>query len=365
MAMIGRERIVLVAVLLGLWGCGVPEHEQWTEQVTLHDGREVTVTRGAWQQWLFDGVSGQAWRYRYSIKVLNPDSGKSVRWAGRWSEKPIIVEFDQGRAYVVFVPEKCDVDMTRYGDPNPPYVVMRRADGWLQRWKQVRLGFVQSPIPHDWESWSYPHKLRDGWGCAEKYRKSVPDPGHPQSPVQPSQEVPLEVLETRVYEPQWIAQINASDPSRDWNVIAAHDAECRSFLKSAGYDSDRPDLRGWLLFVKDPTGNKKARNAGALLCDAESLWFVDYYQPEDRSHVSVVKFTNSGDFRYRLRFARPDAPRGYLGSIMGPTFRNEGGFLYFEWWNFRHLGASEGGGVQIERSMKVRLREPAPAGPSN
>jgi hypothetical protein len=56
------------------------------------------VTRGAWQQWLFDGVSGQAWRYRYSIKVVNPDSGKSVRWAGRWSEKPIIVEFDQGRA---------------------------------------------------------------------------------------------------------------------------------------------------------------------------------------------------------------------------------------------------------------------------
>jgi hypothetical protein len=404
-------RSLLIVVLLSLSGCGVPEHEQWTEQVTLHDGRQVTVTRGAWQQWLFDGASGQAWRYRYSIKVPNPNSGQVVRWAGRWSEKPIIVEFDQRYAYVVLLPEKCDVDMTRYGNPNPPYVVMRRADGWFQRWKPIRLGdypaslrstnlmlrypmweirdlgqtrfsaddvrrrsrpgqtmdagFVQSPIPHDWESWNYQHKRRDGWGCADKYRKFVPDPGHPQSPTQPSQEVQLDILETSVYEPQWIAESNAKDPSRDWNVIAANDPECRSFLRSAGYDSDRPEIRGWWLFVKDPTGNKKARNAGALFCDAESLWFVDYYQPEDPSYVSVVKFTNSGDFKYRVRFAKPDAPRGYLGSIMGPTFRSESGFLYFEWWNFRHLGASEGGGVQIERSMKVRLREPTPAEPAN
>ena len=404
-------RSLLIAVLLSLLGCGVPQHEQWTEQVTLHDGREVTVTRGAWQQWLFDGASGQAWRYRYSIKVLNPNSGNVVRWAGRWSEKPIIVEFDQRHAYVVFLPEMCTVDMTRYGNPNPPYVVMRRADGWFQRWKPIRLadypaslrstnlmlrypmweirdrgqtrfsadevrrhsrpgqtmdgGFVQSPIPHDWESWNYQHKLRDGWGCADKYKKFVPDPGHPQSPAQPSQEVQLDILETKVYEPQWIAESNAKDPSRDWKVIAAHDAKCRSFLRSVGNDSDRPDLRGWLLFVKDPTGNKKARGAGSLFCDAESLWFVDYYQPDDPDHVSVVKFTNSGDFKYRLKFAKPDAPRGYVGSIMGPTFRSESGFLYFEWWNFKHLGASEGGGVQIERSMKVRLREPTPAESTN
>jgi hypothetical protein len=120
-----------------------------------------------------------------------------------------------------------------------------------------------------------------------------------------------------------------------------------------------------LLFVKDPTGNKKARYAGALFCDEESLWFVDYYEPKDPAHVSVVKFTNSGDLRYRLKFTKPDAPRGYHGSIMGPTFRSESGFLYFEWWNFKHLGASEGGGVQVERSMKVRLREPTTARPSN
>ena len=106
---------------------------------------------------------------------------------------------------------------------------------------------------------------------------------------------------------------------------------------------------------------KKARDAAAIFCDAESLWFVDYYQAENPDDIIMVKFTNSGDFRYRLKFAKPDAPRGYVGSIMAPTFRSEGEFLYFEWWNFRHLGASEGGGVQIERSIKVRLREPTPA----
>lgn len=204
-------------VLLCLSGCGVPEREQWTEQVTLHDAREVPVSRATWKQWLFDGVSGQAWRYKYSIKARNPNTGKVIRWAGRWSEKPIIVEFDQQYAYVVFVPELCNVDMTKYGNPNPPYVVLRRADGWLQSWHPIRLadypaslratnlilryplweisdqgqtrfsarevrrlsrpsqmrdaGFTQSPIPHDWESWDYQYKLRDGWGCAGKFRK--------------------------------------------------------------------------------------------------------------------------------------------------------------------------------------------------
>lgn len=210
-------RSLLFVVLLCLSGCGVPEREQWTEQVTLHDGREVSVKRVAWQQWLFDDASGKAWRYRYSIKVLNPNSGKVVRWAGRWSERPIIVEFDQRYAYVVLLPEKCNVDMTRYGNPNPPYVVLRRAEGWLQRWQPIRLadypaslritnlilryplweisdqgrtrfsaeevrslsrpsqtrdaGFTQSPIPHDWESWNYQYKLRDGWGCAGQFKK--------------------------------------------------------------------------------------------------------------------------------------------------------------------------------------------------
>ena len=290
-------RGLLLTVLLSLSGCGVPEREQWKEQVTLHDEREVPVSRVAWQQWLFDDAQGQTWRYRYSIKVVNPNSGKVVRWAGRWSERPIIVEFDQRYAYVVLLPEKCNLDMTRYGNPNPPYVVLRRADGWFQKWHQVQLGeypaslrrinlilryplweirdrgqtyfsadevrrlsrpetmdggFKQSPIPRDWESWNYKHKLRDGWGCADKFRKFVPDPKHPQSSVQPSQEVQLDVLETKVYEPQWIAKRNAKDPSRDWSVIAAHDAKCRSFLRPVGYDSDRPELRGWLLFVKRP-----------------------------------------------------------------------------------------------------------------
>jgi len=406
-------RGLLLTALLSLSGCGVPEREQWKEQVTLHDEREVPVSRVAWQQWLFDDAQGQTWRYRYSIKVVNPNSGKVVRWAGRWSERPIIVEFDQRYAYVVLLPENCNLDMTRYGNPNPPYVVLRRADGWFQRWHQVQLGdypaslrrinliiryplweirdrgqtyfsadevkrlsrpdtmdggFKQSPIPRDWESWNYKHKLRDGWGCADKFRKLVPDPGHPQSSVQPSPEVQLDVLETRVYEPQWIAKSNAKDPSRDWNALAFDKeryAKCRSFLQPVGYDSDRPELRGWLLFVKDPTGNKKARDAAAIFCDAESLWFVDYYQAQNPDHVIVVKFTTSGDFVNRLKFAKPDAPRGYAGNIMAPTFRSESGFLYFEWWTHKDLGASEGGGRQIERSMKVRLREPAPTKPIN
>ena len=214
--MVLLRSFALVAVLC-LSGCGLPQHEQWTEQVTLHDGREVSASRGAWKQWLFDDAQGRVWRYKYSVKAVNPNSGKTVRWSGRWSEKPIIIEFDQTYAYIVFLPEKCTVDMSRYGSPNPPYVVLRRADGWLQRWQILKLadypaslrsinlilaypmweiseqgktrfsadevrqlshpqrqmdaGFKQSPIPSDWESWRYQYKLRDGWGCAGKYKK--------------------------------------------------------------------------------------------------------------------------------------------------------------------------------------------------
>lgn len=210
-------RSLLVVAFLCLSGCGLPEHDQWTEQVTLHDGREVPISRGAWKQWLFDDAQGQVWRYRYSIQVVSPNTGEVVEWKGRWSEKPIIVEFDQRYTYIVFLPEKCNVDLTRYGNPNPPYVVLRRAEGWLQRWQPIRLadypaslritnlilryplweisdqgqtrfsaeevrslsrpsqtrdaGFTQSPIPYDWESWNYQYKLRDGWGCAGQFKK--------------------------------------------------------------------------------------------------------------------------------------------------------------------------------------------------
>lgn len=209
-------RSLLFYVCLCLSGCGVPKREQWTERVTLHDAREVVVSRATWNQWEMNGADGMAWRRKYSIKVPNPNTGNVVRWSGRWSEKPIIVEFDRRYAYVVFVPELCNLDMKRYGNPNPPHVVLRRANGWFQSWRQVGLsdcpaplrtinltlhsmwgnsgqgqrrfsaeevkalsrpsqlmdaGFTQSPIPHDWESWKYQYKHRDGYGCAGEFGK--------------------------------------------------------------------------------------------------------------------------------------------------------------------------------------------------
>lgn len=385
---------------------GCQADQRWIDEALLADGRTVEVDRSVSFNFGRGELSNALtrWPNQYAFKVNNPDSGKSIRWSGEQDFDPILLDFWNKTPYLVVVATSVFSNLKQYGCPEIPYIFFRydesnghwdqiapkdfppqllhanlsfRYDGTYMKdgkrqskedidrrnavGERSSENFTTRNIPTDFASWTsrYKNQYRVGHyrdGC----RYTVPsneDPTHPQAPGQPSQDVVLEVLETKVYEPEWIIKGDPDIQFRDWNALAWDEeksAKCRALMRRVSDDTDQPALRGWLLFNNDPTGTKKARDSGSIFCDAEMIWFVDYGQ--DRQRVALTKFTIRGDFVYRLSFDKPDAPGGYLGGIMQPTFCAENGYLYFEWWNTNQSGWSR----HIKRSMKVRLREPAP-----
>jgi hypothetical protein len=91
-----------------------------------------------------------------------------------------------------------------------------------------------------------------------------------------------------------------------------------------------------------------------MLCDADVLWFYSYVA--ERGHVLIVKTNTRGDILYRVSFPKPDEPEAFQGTIMNPTLRSADGYLSFEWWNVSHRGRD----ALVNRTMKVRIREPRP-----
>jgi hypothetical protein len=371
-----------------------PTHEKgihWVEAASLHDGRTINVHRTYTQN-----------NY-YSLNASHPDTGKKIAWNGINGFNPVLLEFLNGIPYLVILQNDIRANLKQYGCPEIPYVFFRYEQS-NDTWKQIASSaypstliranltaffdggyisegtvFIQSDIdsrnaedesvgtsgyfsisiPTDFESWKAKHKNQYKVGHHhDGCRQTVPsneDSNHPQSAGQPAHEVAIEVIETKFYDPEWIVKGNAETQSSDWQAISwnkEYGEKCRSLVKRVEDDSDTPELRGWLLFVNDPTGRKKARYSSSTFCDQGNLWFVDYGQ--DRRLVFIAKFSIQGDFLYRLSFNKPDTPGGYLGGILQPTFRAEDGYLYFEWWNTEQSGWNR----HIKRTMKVRVREP-------
>jgi hypothetical protein len=410
MAALGKYSIatfVTATVLLAYFSIESPAAEHWTEEALLHDGHTIEVERSV----SFNFGQGELsnaltkWPNQYSISAKNPDTGKAVTWSGEKNFNPILLDFSNKVPHLVVVATSVFSNIKQYGCPEIPYIFFKYEDK-DGRWKQIEPrefppellhanlsfdydgtymkdgkrqtkedidrinaggerssgGYTTRAIPTNFASWQshYKNQYRVGHyrdGC----RYSVPsneDSSHPQTPGKPYQKVGLEILETKVYEPEWIIKGNNQIQSRDWEAISwdvERSKKCQALVRRVGDDSDKPELRGWLLFVNDPTGSKKARDSGASFCNTEAIWFTEY--ATDPRYVILTKFTVAGDFVYRIGFERPDTPSHYLGHIMQPTFREDDGYLYFEWWNTNQSGWDR----HIKRAMKVRLHEPQPA----
>jgi hypothetical protein len=134
----------------------------------------------------------------YALEFKNPNDQKLVRWDGGYGLAPLIVEVLDGDVYLVVHPEYCNVDLTQYGNPNPPYIRLKYVSGqWVQvseadypdslrklnllhtytdfpveEWTLLTVesirrfnrphpqdsGFIQDPIPKDFDSWKYKYK---------------------------------------------------------------------------------------------------------------------------------------------------------------------------------------------------------------
>jgi hypothetical protein len=368
------------------------EAVHWTEEAALQDGRTLNVQRAVRLTYGGGGDLSQLahkWPHYYSLNFSHPGTGKSIEWKGEFGYNPVLIDFVSGVPYLVIMHSNVFANLKQYGCPEIPYVFFR-FDINKEHWEQVsssvfpaalshanlkvdfyggvnieegsRLtkemvadnnfdeervsGYFTSTIPKDFNSWTYKSKER-----AKKDR--VQDgcrPAHEVIPIPPlGQQVNLDVIERKVYKPEWII-MDADDPASPWKALSwdKNRAEiCKSLLRP-----EDPGVQGWNFFIKDPSEQKKMRETGPLICDIDNVWAIDYVVEKGR--VVIAKYRSNGDLSYRASFAKPDEPGWYLGGIMQPTLKAENGYLYFEWWNLNNSGRE----VHIKRSMKVRIQEP-------
>lgn len=381
---------VAVITVCALQAC--TRSAQWTDEVLLHDGRTIEVAREVRMHWRIGSeLTFGRLPDQYGFTAKNPDTGTTLHWMGDRGFEAAVLDFWERTPYLVIVSMYSFADLRQYGCPDIPYVFFRH-DEHAGEWRQIaakdfppallhanlRLGYREDQrtrwsheeierdnrgsgtsghftpaIPTDFASW--PSRYKNEYrvqhysdGC----RDSVPsnaDPAHPQSPGHDAPAAGLEILETQTFEPDKVLS------ESEWRAQVRREQRCDGLVRHVGDESDKPELRGWLLFVNDPTGTRKALETGPMLCDADALWFLDY---RDRKYVFLAKFTLAGEFVYRVKFARPPVPSNYyLGFILPPSFRTEAGFVYFEWWI--SLSGSTEGAQRLHQVQKVRFREPS------
>jgi hypothetical protein len=90
----------------------------------------------------------------------------------------------------------------------------------------------------------------------------------------------------------------------------------------------------------------------SAICHDDVIWFINYIKEPHRT--VIVKTDASGEIFYKISFPTPDNIDNSSGAITQSTLHSEGGYVYFEWWNF-HLPANK---IVIVRKMKIRLAEP-------
>lgn len=386
-------------------GSGIHTGEHWVDQAALHDGRTAEVWRSISYErnpkYRYDGGYGNSSAFRHHLSVRNPGTGTLVSWDTPLEFNPVAIDFLDGTAYGIIEQGTIYGDLRQFDCPDIPYVFMRLDDRdgkWIElksadfppqllhgnltphHHPSMKNGHMNTKeeiaamyklrerengsdarIPADFASWK--SKYKKGWrvhhtmdGCGDRI-PSNEDPSHPQHMSQAGVPVQLEVLDTQVFDPPRLFKGVDRDFSPEWRAIsydAALRARCRSRLVELGQEADQPELRYWALFKSDPTAKKKVRPESLFWCTDDSLWF--HGQSRDRSRIKILKYTNAGDLVYSIEFERPISPGKYqdLGAVLPTTLREEGGYLYFEWWETNQSGYDR---IAMRR-LKVRFKEP-------
>jgi hypothetical protein len=213
-------------------------------------------------------------------------------------------------------------------------------------------GDFQAKIPRSYDDWhniyknSYLNERRQG-DCRP------PRAPLPQAALPAAIEGTPEILETINYIPDRIA---IGDGWSNLVFDLKREGECKKLFRP----TDSNDYMQGQRFVKDSTGKKPAPysrtaqfNMGVrVLCD-EYVWFITHQ--EETGKIVISKFTVTGDLVYRTSFRNPDRIEGFVGYIRIPSLRPEGGYLYFDWLDFRDINRE----WHIKRWLKMRMREPA------
>lgn len=354
------------------------------EDALLHDGRHVKVERTAKEVTEFkirDPFFGLPFMPRservgtaYSLRFQHPDTHETIAWRGEPNYTPVLLDVVDSVPYLVITGEISKETESSYGCPELPYFYLKYESGVFGKWLPVPVekapdvlrksnisqdrrndgGYFQQVIPRSYEEWNYKYKNehlneRKFWDCRP------PRAPLPQMVLPAAIEGSPEILETIDYTPDRIAI------GDDWSKLMfdeKREGECKKLFRP----TDPNDYMQGQRFINDSTGKKPApysktvQFSGArVICD-EHVWFISYDEGPGKNVIS--KFTVTGDLVFRIYFRNPNRIEGFVSSIRSPSLRSEGGYLYFDWLDFRDINRE----WHIKRWLKMRMREPVQVG---
>lgn len=397
--------------------------ERWTEEVVLHDGRLIKVEREVdWTFRVASGDAGSGfqlfknWPDRFWLKFKHPDTQETIKWQGEQHYNPVLLDVVNGIPYLVVYGRGSKETEAVYGCPELPYTYLMYESALFGKWTPVPVekapailreanlspkypdfgdlgaqgeaietarrggrarrdmspddvqkqmpsaehhsaGFFQRLIPRTYQEWNYQYKNNH---LNERKRGDCRPPrALPPEPSLPAAiEGAPEILVTLNYAPDRVAI------GDDWSSLVfdkKREGDCKKLFRP----TDRNDYRQGQRFVNDSTGSKPAPysrtaqfNMGVrVLCD-DHVWFVTHQ--EEPGKIIISKFTTSGDLIYRTSFRNPGRVDGFVGYIRVPSLRAEGGYLYFDWLDFRDINRE----WHIKRWLEMRMREPEMPNPA-
>lgn len=380
-----------------------PKH--WSEDVALQDGRRIKVEREVsytFEHSMGDAGSGYSiFKNRLSkfrLQFNHPETGRVIVWQGEPSVSPVLLDAVDGTPYLVLSARPTKETERVYGCTELPFIYLQYDPKFTGSWrpvpedqapralKKANLSFaeetklkdhlsvdevqetiaqkerssnrfIQREIPKDYSEWRYLYK--------NSYRneRRRDDCRSPRAPL-PQMALPApaegspEILEAIDYTPDRIAI------GDDWSNLVfdrKREGECKKLFRP----TDPGDSMQGQRFVNDSSGKKPAPysrttqfNMGVkVLCDND-VWFVTHQ--EEPGRIVISKFTVTGDLVFRTSFRNPDRVEGFIGYIRVPSLRSEGGYLYFDWLDFRDINRE----WHIKRWLKMRMKEPKKPTPS-
>lgn len=374
--------------------------ESWSEDVALHDGRQITVEREV--DWTFRIASGDAaagfnflknWPDKFWFKFKHPDTQETIKWQGEQHYIPVLLDLINGVPYLVVYGRPTKRTESIYGCAELPYTYLRYNSKNGGRWEAIPLDkalrdlrranlspdypgigkkhlstddvqsvmlrrensssyHFQQEIPRDYNEWRNPYKNSY---LNERDKDDCRPPRSQLTPVSlpTATERTQELIKTIDYAPE---RVSVGD---DWERLTfdkKREGECKKLFRPTNQNDYMQDQR----FVGDPTGGKRVPYSSngqfqmgvRMLCD-EYVWFVTHQEVSGK--MVITKYTHAGDIAFRISFLRPEPVPGFVGYIAIPSLRSEAGFLYFDWMDFRDINRE----WHIKRILKLRVREPA------
>ena len=120
----------------------------WKEEVLLHDGSKIIVTRTVERGGRHEIGQKSAYKEQ-SLTFSLPVTGQRVTWEDHYSEDvgsanflPMLIDISGGTTYLVVSPMGC-LSYNKWGRPNPPYVVFKYQD---KEWKRIALQELPAEI---------------------------------------------------------------------------------------------------------------------------------------------------------------------------------------------------------------------------